>query len=79
MKKIILILAISIAFIACKKKSTSSTTPTIYCVYSYDNGNRTFQGCAESKEAMQSKTIELRNAGFTDVRSETKTKCSECN
>jgi len=70
----------SIAFIACNKnKKSASISPTIYCVYTYNGTIKTFKACCDTKEAMQSKTVELRNSGFTDVRSESKSNCSECN
>jgi len=80
MKKIILILAIATVLFACDKNSklTNSTNPTVYCMFTEDGGTHIYRGCAEGKEAMQNKTIELRNQGYTVITNTEKSDCSEC-
>lgn len=78
MKKIILILAIFTLAISCGQNKKSALNPTVYCVYTNDNNSHVFRGCAEGKDAMQQKTIELRNQGYTLISSTEKSSCSEC-
>lgn len=80
MKKLILIFALVSMFVSCSKnnKLTNSTSPTVYCMYTKDNNTNIYRGCAEGKEAMQNKTIELRNQGYTVITSVEKNDCSEC-
>ena len=64
---------------SCKKTSKNTTSSTIvYCMYTQDSGPKVFRGCATTKEEMQKKAIEMRDAnilGFTTVE---KNSCSEC-
>tara|TARA_R110000823_G_scaffold306384_3_gene428766 strand:+ start:1911 stop:2150 length:240 start_codon:yes stop_codon:yes gene_type:complete len=79
MKKIILIFAIALVVFGCNKSGNKSLSPTVYCMFTNDYNTHVFRGCAEGKEAMQSKTIELRNQGYTEITNTEKTTCSECN
>lgn len=77
MKNLFLILAIIASFHSCKKTNKSSTT-TVYCMYTEDGGTHIYRGCAEGKEAMQNKTVELRNQGYTVITNTEKSNCSDC-
>jgi hypothetical protein len=80
MKKIILILAVVTIFISCDKNSklNNSTKPIVYCMFTKDNGTNIYRGCAEGKEAMQQKTVELRDQGYAVITNTEKSDCSEC-
>jgi hypothetical protein len=80
MKNLILILAVATMFVSCNKnnKSLSATSPTVYCMFTKDNGTNVYRGCAEGKEAMQQKTVELRDQGYTVITNTEKSDCSEC-
>ena len=80
MKNLILILAVVTMFVSCNKnnKSLSVTSPTVYCMFTKDNGTNVYRGCAEGKEAMQQKTVELRNQGYAVITNTEKSDCSEC-
>jgi len=80
MKNLILILAVVTMFVSCSKnnKLTNSTNPTVYCVFTKDNGTNIYRGCAEGQEALQQKTIELRDQGYTVITNTEKSDCSEC-
>lgn len=80
MKKLTLILAVLAMFVSCNKNSklNNAINPTVYCMFTKDNGTQVFRGCAEGKEAMQQKTIELRNQGYYVITNTEKSDCSEC-
>lgn len=80
MKKIILIsiLALSTIWFGCKKSNNRVLNPTVYCMFTEDGNTHIYRGCAESKEDMQKKSVELRDQGYTVVKSVEKNSCSEC-
>lgn len=79
MKNLILILAVVTMFVSCSQSNKSSSlNPTVYCMYTKDNGTNIYRGCAEGKEAMQQKTVELRDQGYTVITNTEKSDCSEC-
>ncbi len=79
MKKIILISGVVLVSFSCKKSSkTSADSKTVYCMYTQDGGPKIFRGCATTKEAMQQKAIEMRDANILGFTSIEKSSCSEC-
>jgi hypothetical protein len=81
MKKSILLLSLVIAFsISCKKKSKSATqNTTVYCMYTQNSPDpKVYRGCATTKEDMQKKAIEMRDAGYFQFSTVEKSSCSEC-
>lgn len=78
MKNVILIFVIAIALFSCSKSSKTSSSPIVYCMFTEDGGTHIYRGCAEGKEAMQQKTIDLRNQGYTVITNTEKSDCSEC-
>lgn len=80
MKKIILILAVITLIFSCKKNSrTASPTSIVYCMSTDDGGIHIKRGCATTKEEVQQKAIEMRNAGYTVFNSVEKSTCTDCN
>lgn len=82
MKKIILILVLSLFVgIACNKSSNKTLAPStneVWCIYNQLTvSQKTFLYCAKSKEEMQTKVQQYRDNGIT-VTSEQKTDCNEC-
>lgn len=82
MLKSILIIATILLSFSCNKNGKNSVTskidPKVYCIFSNDNNNRIFHGCASSKTEMQNKTVSLRDQGYNSVSSVEKNSCSEC-
>ena len=79
MKNIILVFVIALLMFNCNKANKSnSQSPTVYCMFTKDNGTSIYRGCAEGKEDMQQKTVDLRNQGFTVITNVEKSDCSEC-
>ena len=79
MKKIILVFIIALLMFNCNKANKSnSATPVVYCVFTNDNNTHVFRGCFESKEAMQQKVVDLRDAGYSNITNVEKNTCSEC-
>lgn len=80
MKKIILILAVSLlSFANCKKSNNKILGPDeeSYCVYKDYNTSSVFFSCEKSNDAAQQKCIEIRNTGQS-CHSVKKATCSDC-
>jgi len=78
MKNLILILALSLTVLGCKKTTIVPIAQPVYCVWlNNSNGTKTFYRCVETDEEMQQLNIQLRNANkfHTDYRKAT---CSDC-
>ena len=83
MKKVILVFALvslCLSFVDCKKNGKSNAiTPTVYCMYTKnDPAAKVYRGCATSKEEMQNKAIEFRDAGYFQFTTVEKSTCQEC-
>jgi len=78
MKNIILLIALSLVFTNCKKKSTEPKED-IYCCFAVKNGSKSFYRCAETQSEMQSIALEIRDKNLGSLETTRKSTCSECN
>jgi len=79
MKNLLLVLAITVSFLSCKKdESKSPTSNEVECVFSTDNA-RIYHGCVKTKDELAQKIIQLRDAGYLQIETTKKSTCSECN
>ena len=79
MKKIIITVIVVLSFITCNKNKKTTAPTVVYCMSTNDGGHYVKQGCASTKEEMQNKAIQLRNAGYVTFNSVEKSSCSDCN
>lgn len=79
MRKIILILALSLVIFGCNKKTAvTPITQPVYCVWlEHTNGTRSFYRCVETDEEMQKLNVQLRNQNIDHVEFR-KGDCSLC-
>lgn len=78
MKNLILILALSLTVIGCKKTTIVPIAQPVYCVWLiHTNTPNTFYKCVETDEEMQKLNVQLRNAQIAHIEYR-KATCSEC-
>lgn len=78
MKKIIVLSAVAaLLAINCKKKSSSTTSTSVTCVYKLNNGVKTFYKCASNSTDAGNYAVEIRNSGSSST-TESKASCSDC-
>jgi hypothetical protein len=84
MKNLILIAVIALSF-SCKKSNKSTgnasapSTAIVYCMSTEDGGKHINRGCATTKEEMQAKAIQYRDAGYNVFKVVEKSTCDQCN